>query len=657
MPAEEVKLRITTDSTAAVAGLKKVSDGLGGLQAMAGRATALLGAYFSVDAIKGLADMGVQALRSETAFKNATDQLAIDGKRWVETLKEASRGTIDESDLMQKAMKGITGGLSQEQITKIAEMSTTAAIRMGTDVKAAYEDIIDAVEMMKTKTLVRYGLITKAQFEIVESAKQAGEQVDIFRVIMENAANQQALVGSLDETSLAFQRAKAASQDFWESIGKEVAGVIGQVYTVGRLVKNLFSETGREENRRAAEEKLGRMAMDETYLYGPYGSAYQKLPTPYTDSLKGAEARRKAADEARRQAEMIRKVIDNLNFEYDQMQRVDREQAIATALRQANVTATSAQGQQIAELTGRNYDYLESQKQTRAEAEAWTKNFKENAIEREKLLESIAAEVSAIEQEVDMFTMSERQASLYRLAIKGATEEQLAFADSLLTAKERLKEVLDVTESLKTPQEKYTESVEKYKRLLDNFSITWDQYTEGMKQAKEALDAATKDQADQLSELQKAIEGWGKESADAIVDFALTGKESFSDMTTSIIADIMKMLVYQQMLKPLFSYLGTSVPGWFTPSSTPAGYSIPSSVTPAASQAASSVAAGPAKSVVNVYNNAGADVSAQSRETPSGVELDIMIDRAVASKLGTFGSATNKTMRQNFTTSQRLINR
>lgn len=61
--------------------------------------------------------------------------------------------------------------------------------------------------------------------------------------------------------------------------------------------------------------------------------------------------------------------------------------------------------------------------------------------------------------------------------------------------------------------------------------------------------------------------------------------------------------------------------------------------------------------VINIINNNGSEISTQTRQTNQGVEIDVMIDNAVASKLATFGSASNKAMRQNYTTSQRLTRR
>ncbi|MFA7217962.1 MAG: phage tail tape measure C-terminal domain-containing protein [Dehalococcoidales bacterium] len=59
-----------------------------------------------------------------------------------------------------------------------------------------------------------------------------------------------------------------------------------------------------------------------------------------------------------------------------------------------------------------------------------------------------------------------------------------------------------------------------------------------------------------ISELKTAIEGWGRDSADAIVKFARTGESSFKDMIDSMINDLLRMMVYQNITKPLFGSIG-----------------------------------------------------------------------------------------------------
>ena len=335
-----------------VEGINKAGASLKGLEGIAKTAGAAIAAHISIGSIKALAEMGSKALQTEKAFANATKNMSIDASKWVTALRAATKGAVDESDLMQKAMKGITQGISQENITKLAELSMTVAIRKGMDVKVAYEGIIDAAETMRTRTLVSLGLISKAQAEVAEEAKKAGVEFDMLRIILENTANQQTLIGAMDETALSFQRAKAAAQNFWESIGKEIAVALGGLYDMANIIKNLFSAEGRAANIKRAGEVLSTKAMNEVYFPS---EGTPNLKSPYLDSLKGAAGRKKASDEAAKHAEAIKKVIDNLKFEYDQLQRTDEEQKIYNSLKQASVTIESQAGQEISKNVSRLY--------------------------------------------------------------------------------------------------------------------------------------------------------------------------------------------------------------------------------------------------------------------------------------------------------------
>ncbi|MGB3900449.1 MAG: hypothetical protein WA973_18080 [Mesorhizobium sp.] len=61
---------------------------------------------------------------------------------------------------------------------------------------------------------------------------------------------------------------------------------------------------------------------------------------------------------------------------------------------------------------------------------------------------------------------------------------------------------------------------------------------------------------------------------------------------------------------------------------------------------------------INVINNAGASVQTQERQEPDGsMTLDVIVDRVVADKLNTRGTATNNTLRQGFGAQQALKRR
>ena len=60
---------------------------------------------------------------------------------------------------------------------------------------------------------------------------------------------------------------------------------------------------------------------------------------------------------------------------------------------------------------------------------------------------------------------------------------------------------------------------------------------------------------------------------------------------------------------------------------------------------------------VNVINNNGSEVSQTAKETPQGMEIDVVIDKAVAKKLGDKNSSSNKTLRSTFGARGKIIKR
>ncbi|MDD5049616.1 MAG: phage tail tape measure C-terminal domain-containing protein, partial [Methanoregulaceae archaeon] len=208
---------------------------------------------------------------------------------------------------------------------------------------------------------------------------------------------------------------------------------------------------------------------------------------------------------------------------------------------------------------------------------------------------------------------------------------------------------------------------------------------------KKILDKEKDDETGMLKELKTAIDGWGRDSTDAIVAFARTGEMSFSDMVDSMIDDLMRMFIQQQIMGPLFSSIGGfdfgSLFGSAKGNAFQNGNVIPfasggivtrPTVFPMAQGAglmgeagAEAImpltriggdlgvkATGGGGMVVNIFNSTGDSVETKEGMTADGSPtLDVMIDQAVAKKLGRFGSQSNKSLRQNFGASQRLTGR
>ena len=272
-----------------------------------------------------------------------------------------------------------------------------------------------------------------------------------------------------------------------------------------------------------------------------------------------------------------------------------------------------------------------------------------------------------------------------------ATNEAAAATEKLSDATAEAKRIFDAT---RTPFEKYATTMEKLNELLKSGAIDQDTYGRASKQALADMNNAVEKTKDGFEELQQAIEGWGKDSAEAIVDFAMTGKSSFSDMIQSMIKDLAKMILYQQIMKPLAgaisSFAGslfrvdglTSIPvgvgvrhkgglvGYDNPQTrfvNPALFAgaprlhkgLAPDEYPAILQRGETVTpkGGSIAPTINIINNAGAEISTDMQEVNGGMQIDVMIDQVVAKKMGQFGSSSNKVLRSNFSAKERLVAR
>ena len=533
-----------------VEGMNKAGASLKGLEGIAKTAGAAIAAHISIGSIKALAEMGAKALQTEKAFANATKNMSIDAGKWVTALKAATKGAVDESDLMQKAMKGITQGISQENITKLAELSMTVAIRKGMDVKDAYEGIIDAAETMRTRTLVSLGLISKSQAEVAEEAKKAGVEVDMLRVILENTANQQALIGAMDETALSFQRAKAAAHDFWESIGKEIAVALGGLYDMANIIKNLFSAEGRAANIKRAGEVLSTKAMNEVYFPS---EGTPNLQSPYLDSLKGAQGRKKASDEAAKHAEAIKNVIDNLKFEYEQLQRTDEEQKIYNSLKQAKIDINTKDGQTIADIASKIYKQVEAQKKV---------------IEIQK--EEAAMQKWLLDMEIEAAEIAYKDYEEKRRAIQ--TDEELME----LEARSYLEQITNAEHLRSVYQRMWEDQHEALNIIRDAWGLTNQEIYDGTVNTWTEVGDVIASASEQMSAtLSNVMIGFVKGTTDA--------RAAVESLATSILDNVIQALIKIGMQQILLATIGKTIQAASTATTVASMASVAAAAAPAAS--------------------------------------------------------------------------
>lgn len=438
-------------------------------------------------------NQGAKALQVESSFKIMAEASGVNSEKMIENMKRLTRSTIEESDMMQKAIKLMTLGYNPEQIERFSSVVHTAAMIAGTTDTEAYERLADAIANRMPKALVQMGAVTKEQMKIVNSAIEGGaDSVALYELAMANLElKTRMLQGTQDAATISVQQFNAQCQETKETLGKwlivgfqKLSGVLQGVagfalslsMSLFRLMEASNSLLGNNKQSEywRVQAQAAQDASDELYkrsVANMYGEAeVSKKAT--TQEIKNAQ------DKVKAQLDALRKYKDG-------KANIDKE----------------------------------------AEAE-----------ERRKQ--------AAHELSVDLWIKDEA---------RKWEELDKYYADEDAKAKKRADRANSIVESMMTPQEKYNQTIEELSELYNSADLSLEQYQKAISVAGKTLTDATKTQKEEMTDLQKTIEGWGRDSADALVDFVTRGKRSFKDFVDSCIKDMLRMMVYQNMMKPLFN--------------------------------------------------------------------------------------------------------
>lgn len=362
-------------------------------------------------AIKSIADIGDAAQRlglttdeyQQMSFAAQlagveTDKLAGGLKKLAVNSSEAARGNGELGDILSRnnvSIKDANGNLlSQTQILmRVAELvrnagseQDQAAIAMaafgksGVDLLGFLQDgaagVAAAMGAAKSETV---------QFtaEQIAAAQRFDDEIDTLINTISvglKGAFLDAAVGAAD-----FAGQAIASLD---AVGLKVEGLGNSLFAITKMLPGIGAvvQFGEAASMRGQAINAAKSAQKVTPASGKVelpgnvdvlGSF--RTPTKLRDydadakakaadalaKQRAAEAKR-LADAARREAEAkakaIADVVNGLKFEYAQMQRTDLQQRIHNELRQAGVTAASAQGREIAALATQNYNLEASEK-------------------------------------------------------------------------------------------------------------------------------------------------------------------------------------------------------------------------------------------------------------------------------------------------------
>ena len=211
MADSNVNIRINAQNNASPQ-IKKVQTDLGGLDKAAGTAAGGIGALAKVAGVAGLVALGIQAAQAAVelaqlgnqsiAMRASFEQMAGGAENAatiLQSLTEASRGTISQYDLMLTANRAMLLGVadSAEEMSQLMEIAAVRGRAMGLSTTQAFNDIVTGLGRESKLILDNLGILVDLEGAHASYAasigKTAAELTDVER--------KQALVNQVIESS------------------------------------------------------------------------------------------------------------------------------------------------------------------------------------------------------------------------------------------------------------------------------------------------------------------------------------------------------------------------------------------------------------------------------------------------------------------------
>ncbi len=564
MAMQGIGVNVWANTAQFVEGINKAAGSLKSMEGMAKTAMTAIGGYLSIGVAKQFMEMGAKALQAEEAFRHTAASIKVDADKWIADMKRMSNSTADTSDMMQQAMKLVTGGMRQEDTVKLWEIARVSARRMGVDVVEAYNNIGDAILSGRTRMLKAYSLITPAQQEMIDKIKAAGIELDVMNVVIGNYNKQAAMMGEITENaSERFQKNKAIVQSLKEEIG------IGLVNALAEAAEGFkyFLTLGAFRNAHNAALSGDKRNLPNIAMMG--GEFGEKTPNA-DDYLKGLMGRIPDKN-AQKAADTIQKVIDNLQFEYEQLERNDAEQKIYNNLKAAGVDWNTKAGEKIAELTLLIWSETEALKEAEEAEEKRIKTLEEGAEALRKLytdsqqeeLDDFIRQSDEKKRIIAEFTDKRLQSITSELGYSIAKlNEEYAVYDKFIQDKTKLNEWYSA--------EVYKLAEEETERLNKAITDRWETEHEVMNAMREAWGLTYQEIQDgavnSWTELGDTLVSISEQMSDTMsrvmvgfIDGTVNAREAVENLAKSILQNIIQALIKVGVQQVLLATIGNTI--------------------------------------------------------------------------------------------------
>jgi hypothetical protein len=195
---------------------------------MIGMATAAISAAKAIpQAVGELANMAVQAERTEAAFVNLSGSIGESSSAMLSSLKELTGGTISDTQLMLSANRAVMLGVSDnaDEMGKLMAAAIERGRALGVSSAKAVDDIMTGIGRESALILDNLGIVGVQNF-IDDYAKSLGKATDALTGMERKQALVNAVIaqgsggGVLDDAAGAFERMDASIANMQEALGK-----------------------------------------------------------------------------------------------------------------------------------------------------------------------------------------------------------------------------------------------------------------------------------------------------------------------------------------------------------------------------------------------------------------------------------------------------
>ncbi len=506
---------------------------------------AVIAAWALVNKAVAYMDEGGKALQIESSFKIMADSAGVNSERLIASMKAATRETIDDSDLMQKAVKLMTLGYNPEQIERFSNVVITASQIAGTTAAEAYENLADAIGNRTPKALIRMGAVTREQMEIVNKAINEGaDQMALYELAMANLElKQKMLQGTQDQATIALQRFHTQVKETQENLGKGLIVIVTKLYGVFQAAAS------------------GALALYGGLLKIAQGITVLESKVSFGDYKKFLELKAKGYGES---AETAFLAMEELNKRAEgnilgtaEAGEKSTPQSIAAA--QAKVDSLMANFKAIAgkkdtekeveALRKRQYEALKKQEEMMAQdtAEAW-KYYYEFVMEEEK---KGAKETEDLrKQEYESLKKQEE------MRAQDTAEAWKYYYDYVIAEQKQYEK-----ESEELTKQQYEALKKQNDMMAEDTKDAWKYYYEYIMEEQKKADKALEDQAKKIEEIGSSVSGiWSNHIASMLKGTETFGegvKGIFTDMADYVIQMITKMMMNYALFGNMAGTLGT----------------------------------------------------------------------------------------------------